>query len=124
MLQFLKACGITIPVETCGTERETYMSHFGQWSQLVTSEVRNPWFALELFIREFMNEDTVSEIRNNTQDALDFFRALAGENLVDLNAVVEFFSFMRPTTDTRITVETCLNCGRETGESKQTITMF
>ena len=67
VLHLLKACGITIPVETFETGRETYMSHFVQWSHLATSELRNPWFSLELFVREFMpDEVTVSEIRNNS----------------------------------------------------------
>ena len=119
VLHLLKACGITVPVETCGTGRETYMSHFGRWSHLATSELRNPWFALELFVRDFMSDEVnVSEIRNNTQDAALFFRALAGQTCINSNGV-ELFSFMRPSTLTRIAVETCMDCGRETGESSQ-----
>ena len=119
VLHLLKACGITIPVEAFETGRETYMSHFGQWSHLATSELRNPWFSLELFVREFMpDEVTVSEIRNNTQGAHLFFEALAGQNRFGSNGV-ELFSFMRPITLTRVAVETCMDCGRETGESSQ-----
>jgi hypothetical protein len=117
VIHLLKVCGIDVPVENCEAGQETYMSHFSQWSRLTTSESANPWEALRLFAQEFTVK-TVREIRTETQDSKDFFIAIAGGARFVSNGI-EFFSFMRPSTQFRSTVDRCTECHGEIGKSSQ-----
>ena len=113
VIHLLKLCGIDVPVENSG--QETYMSHFSRWSRLSTSEVVTPWNAVGLFAQEFTS-NTVDDMRTNTQDAKDFFTALAGQNRFESNGN-DFFSFMWPITQSKASVEVCMECHREIGKS-------
>jgi hypothetical protein len=70
-----------------------------------------------LFAQEFTVK-TVREIRTETQDSKDFFIAIAGGARFVSNGI-EFFSFMRPSTQFRSTVDRCTECHGEIGKSSQ-----
>jgi hypothetical protein len=120
VIHLMKVCGINVPVENCEAG-ETYMSHFSRWSRLTTSELASPWDALRLFAQEFTSNTgryTVNEIRTKTQDAFLFFTALAGQNQFESNGI-DFFSFMRPVTQFRTTVDRCMECHSQIGKSSE-----
>ena len=115
VIHLLKVCGINVPVENCEAGQETYMSHFSRWSRLTTSDHANPWEALRLFAQEFTS-DSVKDIRTKTQDSSLFFTALAGQNLFESEGN-DFFSFMWPITQSKTSVDVCMECHREIGKS-------
>ena len=117
VIHLLKVCGINVPVENCEAGQETYMSHFSRWSRLTTSDHANPWEALRLFAQEFTS-DSVKDIRTKTQDSSLFFTALAGQNRFGSTGI-DFFSFMRPFTQFRTTVDRCMECHSQIGKSSQ-----
>ena len=119
VIHLLKVCGINVPVENCEAGQETYMSHFSQWSRLTTSDHANPWDALRLFAQEFtIPTYTVHDIRTRTHNSSLFFTALAGQNQFGSTGV-DFFSFMRPFTQFRTTVDRCMECNSQIGKSIQ-----
>ena len=115
VIHLLKVCGINVPVENCEAGQETYMSHFSRWSRLTTSDHANPWEALRLFAQEFTS-DSVKDIRTKTQDSSLFFTALAGQNRFGSTGI-DFFSFMRPFTQFRTTVDRCMECHSQIGKT-------
>ena len=70
-----------------------------------------------MFAQEFMVK-TVREIRTETQASSDFFTAIAGGIRFESNGI-EFFSFMRPVSQFRTSVDRCTECHWEIGKSSQ-----
>ena len=99
-------------------EQETLSSQLKVWQTLDSPEVLSPFDAIGFFVGELLPDTTdINDIRENTQEALLFFQAVAGQERLDSNGQ-NILSFMRPTALTQVEFDKCSGCYEIPGKSK------